>query len=778
MLWLLALGGLLLYAAFTLHLALLALGYPYQLDYGEGLVLHQARLLANGESIYKGIDSYPYIFSNYPPLVQAVVAPWLALAGVSFLPGRLLVLAVTLGLTAVLFALARRAGARRPAAAAAALLFLGSPYVYHWAPLFRIDLPALLLTTLGVLVLAAAPLHTEMTTRSSQRSALRTGGRHVAVAAVLFVLALYTKQSYIAAPAAAAVYLALNDRAALRRFLIVVLAAGVLPFLAIEAATSGAFSFGLFTANVNPFSLALLGEQLRSFVAAFAVIILLALIAVAGARPRHGLRDALRSVPLLGWYGLFAVATVLLAGKVGAWENYFFEALFALCLGTGLGLDMLLRSPRPAVQRLAPLMLLVQLALMWHDPRTGLRVMTEDGAANRALAPLIAAQRGMILSEDLGLLLVNGQEIPYFSFEYAQLARVGRWDQHWELDNLRAGRFALVVLEKGTREDPDRYQRFTREVLSAVDEAYSLVGEAGKYRVYTPAPLLRQTDASFADVITLRGFRLDEPPPAGAGIVVPDPAAALPSLNPYRAALRVTLLWQAEQQTPANYKVFVHLEDAAGVRVAQSDAVPLFGLYPTKRWQPGESVRDYHDLALPAGLPAGRYVLRAGLYDEATGQRVTLRDGRDSLVIAALPIGMDVAPAAAAPPHRFANGAALAGFALSSTAVSAGAPLSVTLRWQTERYLAEDYTVFVHLAQSDGRPVAQADGAPQNGVYPTSLWNPGELINDVHVLQAPASVAPGVYRLLVGLYHQPSETRLPLASGADSIDLGQVNIVR
>jgi hypothetical protein len=92
-LWLVAIAGLLLYLAFTVHLCLLALGYRYQLDYGEGLVLYQARLLAQGQSIYKGIDSYPYIFSNYPPLFQAVVSPLLAILGTSFLPGRLLAVA-------------------------------------------------------------------------------------------------------------------------------------------------------------------------------------------------------------------------------------------------------------------------------------------------------------------------------------------------------------------------------------------------------------------------------------------------------------------------------------------------------------------------------------------------------------------------------------------------------------------------------------------------------------------------------------------------------------
>src|SRR4030042_4975084 len=98
LLWLVVLAGLALYLAMTLHLCALALVYPYQLDYGEGLVLHQARLLAQGTSIYKGMDGYPYVFSNYAPLLQAVTSPLVAIMGPSFFPGRLLALAATLGL--------------------------------------------------------------------------------------------------------------------------------------------------------------------------------------------------------------------------------------------------------------------------------------------------------------------------------------------------------------------------------------------------------------------------------------------------------------------------------------------------------------------------------------------------------------------------------------------------------------------------------------------------------------------------------------------------------
>ncbi len=791
LLWLLALAGLILYAAFTAHLSLLALADPYQLDYGEGLVLHQAQLLAQGQSIYKGIDSYPYIFSNYPPLFQSLVSPLASLLGPSFLPGRLLTILATCGLALILYSIVRRCGGRTLPAAIASLLFVGSPYIYHWAPLFRIDLPALLLSTLGILVLwratracpAVSGTPVVATPRRQESSLSTPRPQSIYLAALLFVLSLYTKQSYIAAPAAGILFLALRNRKEAARLLLSMVVFGLVPFAVIQVITNGAFAFGLFTANVNTFSLALLAGQVCDFVATFAVIIALAAAAAWPAIARSlrlpGPPSPHLSLSLLDCYLMAALATILLAGKVGAWENYFFEALFMLCVYAGLGIERLLNDKNAAVRLFLPLCVIAQLTLMWHDPGIGVRVVREDVEANRALAPLIARQDGMILSEDLGLLLVNNKEIPYFSFQYAQLAEMGRWDQKWELDNLRDGFFSLVILEKGTREDPDKYQRFTRQVLSAVDTEYGLAGEVGKYRVYSPLPMLRPMDVNFGGQIALLGYRLDAPAPQTGRITIPAPVAALPVLNPYPAKLRLTLLWQARAALAKSYKVFVHLEDADGVRRAQSDAVPFFGLYPTQRWAEGEIVRDYVDIALPPGLAPGRYSVRLGLYDPASGQRLALAGG-DSLYLASLWLGQ---PAPVAPPttgaaFSFSGGITLTGYDLPVARLAAGMPLTVTLHWQTSQYIDRNYTVFVHLAAASGPPLAQTDSPPQQGALPTSVWNPGEEISDVHTLSIARDLPAGVYRLLVGLYDPTTARRVPLAGGADSAVLGDIQIVR
>jgi len=55
------------------------------------------------------------------------------------------------------------------------------------------------------------------------------------------------------------------------------------------------------------------------------------------------------------------------------------------------------------------------------------------------------------------------------------------------------------------------------------------------------------------------------------------------------------------------------------------------------------------------------------------------------------------------------------------------------LHWQVTQPLSTDYTVFVHLVRA-GQVVAQADGVPGYGFYPTTWWEPGDEIVDDHLI--------------------------------------------
>ncbi len=82
----------------------------------------------------------------------------------------------------------------------------------------------------------------------------------------------------------------------------------------------------------------------------------------------------------------------------------------------------------------------------------------------------------------------------------------------------------------------------------------------------------------------------------------------------------LTLYWESVTAVVENYKVFIHIVDENGTIVAQTDRLPVNGLAPTWRWQPGDLVRDVHQIPLPSDLTPGRYQVRLGLYTEANGR--------------------------------------------------------------------------------------------------------------------------------------------------------------
>jgi hypothetical protein len=80
------------------------------------------------------------------------------------------------------------------------------------------------------------------------------------------------------------------------------------------------------------------------------------------------------------------------------------------------------------------------------------------------------------------------------------------------------------------------------------------------------------------------------------------------------------------------HKVFVHVLDAAGRLIAQHDGFPAADRRPGSTWARADVVADRHGAAVPddAAFPL---TLRVGLYDPATGQRLTLPDGADHLAL-------------------------------------------------------------------------------------------------------------------------------------------------
>lgn len=599
-LWGLVTAGVVIYVGLTVWLAFRAIFFPYTLDYGEGDVFWFTRKLALGQNIYLPLGGPPFDSANYPPVAMLLTAALYPLFGDALTFGRWLNFAAALLIAAFIVRFVRTETKNTRIAFLGAGLFLGSTFVYHWVPLYRVDLIGVAFALAGIFcvwrwerVTVGAP------------SGARQRIFYLSGALLFFLLALYTKHSLLFAPAAAVLAIFLRNRRGALFFALALGGIGGAIFLLLEILTRGGWSFGIFELNATVWTMRVFAPLAQSFVVTYFILLGLALWGWL-ARVRH------KKFGVLEIYAAASLFSLALAGREGAWENYFFEPIAMACVFASFPLVWGLTQKR--WQWIFPALLLMQLALFWnaHDPRIALKLFDETRAGNERVGALVRQAAGSVIAEDMGLLWKNGKPVDYYSFVYSTLARAGRYDQKWEIENLRAGNFPLVILNRGTREDVDKFGNFTRAFVSALDFGYRLTSEDARYSVYEPAPLENfEPRAKFGDTFELVGWSLEP--------------------NTLRPGEEVTLtiVWRALQQPNARYTTFAHLEASDGSKIAQDDHEPLRGIYPTTHWSQNEMVRDTYRLQIPSTLNAGDYTLRVGWYDTATQDRLSVNGNED-----------------------------------------------------------------------------------------------------------------------------------------------------
>ncbi len=125
------------------------------------------------------------------------------------------------------------------------------------------------------------------------------------------------------------------------------------------------------------------------------------------------------------------------------------------------------------------------------------------------------------------------------------------------------------------------------------------------YATVAPATVrAEEVEADFGGEVRLLAVRLDGKPLRGGEV------------------LCLELCWQAVREFSTEYKVFIHLVSVQGQIHIQRD-VPLRVVGQEERL----------GLLLPLNLAPGTYRLRIGVYDPATGERLSLPTGDDSLAI-------------------------------------------------------------------------------------------------------------------------------------------------
>jgi len=254
------------------------------------------------------------------------------------------------------------------------------------------------------------------------------------------------------------------------------------------------------------------------------------------------------------------------------------------------------------------------------------------------------------------------------------------------------------------------------------------------------------------------------PPIGGAGGVPPQPlpqtifgaeievlgyAVSGRSLEPGQT-LEVALFLQATRPISEDYALALQLLSPVpgdDTTLVNFNTIPGGGSYPTYAWRPDEVVVDRYRLRVPdrveqtqawrvvaifyrlsggerlpvavAGQPAGE-MLELGLVRVGEG-----REGREGTEGRGVPLDaqLETGPV-------FGEAIRLEGMRV----LPEGDRLRVQVWWRAAARLEKDYTALVHLYDTEGTLLAAGDAPPLRGGFPTSLWEPGDLIADEYVL--------------------------------------------
>jgi hypothetical protein len=452
-----------------------------EFTYGESWLLDGARSVAQGQGLYAAADQVPLMHIAYTPLYYAIVGGLQRMVGDNgYTVGRVVSLVATLGGSIALAWSLKRVTSRWWVGLLGAGLFLTQNMTaLLWAPLHRVDPLALGLTLAGL--------------------ALVTVGR-VSLAAVVFVLALMTKQTFFVAPIAVALTL-WPCRRELVRFAAIFVGGVVVSVGVAQWLSHGWFLWHTVVANGNEPDLFTFAALVGGFLHfnGLPVLAALASFALPAARGERAWR----------LYLLGSLATLPSLAKLGASSNYWLELSAATAAVLALGAYRL--SMWPMARVIAPT--IVAGSLFVAVP--GYQASATEAAANIAelvqpssprylslvgdgdgvstlrvdsrFVDQIAGTPGELLTDNSGLAVAARKRIE-FEFQIFQLLIAeGHWSEQPILDAVAAHRFSLVALMHPL-DGPIGGTRWTPALRATLREAYVPDGEESGFWLYRPRP--------------------------------------------------------------------------------------------------------------------------------------------------------------------------------------------------------------------------------------------------------------------------------------------------
>ena len=221
----------------------------------------------------------------------------------------------------------------------------------------------------------------------------------------------------------------------------------------------------------------------------------------------------------------------------------------------------------------------------------------------------------------------------------------------------------------------------------------------------------------------------------------------------------IDLFWHLPMDSlPAELQIDWTLRPASGAESRRA-ATGALSRFDTGNWRTGESIHEKYWIPLPPDLPPGIYevIVEPRLSD---GMSAGAARSLAAIEINNIDRLYDLPGDVAVPMRVVWEPMTLHGFSPEVIAGQPGGAPEITLYWENHALHQEVVSAFVHVVDSNGQIVAQADHWP--GGLPSDILDEGQVVIDRFSISLPAGLAPGFYQIRVGLYNADSGLRLPI----------------
>ena len=226
-------------------------------------------------------------------------------------------------------------------------------------------------------------------------------------------------------------------------------------------------------------------------------------------------------------------------------------------------------------------------------------------------------------------------------------------------------------------------------------------------------------------------------------------------------SIGVTLYWGAARPMNQSYRVLIEALDIDNTLIGRKLFIPFNGRFATQRWQTDAYFKDAYVLPIATTAQRGPAHIQLSIFAQYPTPSLLKIDGTNNT---ALQLGR-IKVEATAIAEIDANAATIATFGdairLMQTRTRAD---HIQFDWIALKQLDQDYTLFVHVLDANGKMIGQQDAQPFGGQYPTGLWDVGERVRDVREIALPAEAR----QLRIGWY-DASGARLPARKADGSL---------